>query len=106
MLNSAPSRAGVGPYALRRAAAESREPVGVTSGPPSRAGRVGRRSARATAGPLRDGRVGDRIPLPLGPAAGLDALDLDESVLQQARHGRVDLPVVQRAIVTEALVEG
>ena len=39
-------------------------------------------------------------------AARLDAVDLDEPVLQQPGHRRVDLAVVERPVVTELLVEG
>src|SRR5690606_28965331 len=55
---------------------------------------------------IGDAGFGDRVPLPLGAAAGLDAVDFDEPVLQQAGHRRVDLAVVQRPVVTELLVEG
>src|SRR5262249_26316167 len=52
-----------------------------------------------------DPRVGDRVALALRSAARLDAVDHDRAVLQQSRHGRVDLAVVERAVVPELDVE-
>ena len=48
----------------------------------------------------------DRVALALRPGAGLDAVDLDQPVLQQPRERRVDLAVGQRAVRPEALVVG
>lgn len=61
---------------------------------------------REPGGDVGDAGVGDGVPLAFGAAVRLDAVDLDESVLQQPGHRRVDLPVVQGAVVAELLVEG
>ncbi len=53
-----------------------------------------------------DAGVGDGVPLAVGAAAALYPVDLDEAVLQEAGHGRVDLPVREGAVVAELLVEG
>ena len=50
--------------------------------------------------------LGDRVALALRPGARLDAVDLDEPVLEQPRERRVDLPVAQRPVRAEALVVG
>ncbi|KUL52111.1 hypothetical protein ADL22_05735 [Streptomyces sp. NRRL F-4489] len=57
-------------------------------------------------GDIGDAGVGDGVPLALRARAGLHAVHLDQAVLQQPGHRGVDLPVVQRAVLAEVLVEG